>query len=133
MQSKLGHIYLYVSDLDKSFEFYKKFLEYLDYKEGFRADWGGSLIKDGTSIWLEQTPKDHSDVKYHRRRTGLNHLAFRVTSKENVDAFYEDFLKKNGIDTLYNTPKHFPEYEESYYAVFFEDPDGIKLEVAYYD
>lgn len=44
----------------------------------------------------------------------------------------DEFLVTNKIPTLYGTPKLFPEYEEGYYAVFFEDPDRIKLEVAYY-
>ena len=43
----------------------------------------------------------------------------------------KEFLKKNKINTLYNTLKKFPEYKKDYYAVFFEDPDKIKLEVTY--
>jgi len=133
MQSKLGHIYLYVSDLNRSYGFYKKLFEYIDYKENFKADWGCSFIKNGTSIWLEQTPTNYSEAKYHRKHTGLNHLAFTLLSREAVDEFYEEFIVKNSIPTLYDTPKAFPEYGESYYAVFFEDPDRIKLEIAYYD
>ena len=132
MESNLEHIYLYVSNLDKSYEFYKNFLEYLNYKEVLKADWGCAFMKDGISIWLEQTPQDHIDTKYHRRQTGLNHLAFKVKSKDDVDTFYKDFLEENKIETLYDTPKPFPEYDKNYYAVYFEDPDGIKLEIAYY-
>ncbi len=132
MQSNLGHVYIYVSDLDNSYKFYKDFLEYLGYKEIVKADWGFAFINNGTSLWFEQTSEKHLKDGYHRKRTGLNHLAFRVTSKENVDKFYKDFLKEKDIKTLYDTPKPFPEYEESYYAVYFEDPDRIKLEVAYY-
>jgi hypothetical protein len=30
-----------------------------------------------------------------------------------------------------SAPKEFPHYVDGYYAAFFYDPDGIKLEVAY--
>ena len=26
-------------------------------------------------------------------------------------------------------PRRYPEYDEDYYATFFEDPDGVRLEV----
>lgn len=133
MKSKLGHVYLYVSDLEKSFDFYKKFLEYLEYKEIGKYEWGFAFINEGASLWFERTPKDGLEAGYNRRRTGLNHLAFRVNSKEEVDKFGEEFLGKNNITTMYESPKEFPEYGGNYYAVYFTDPDGIKLEVAYYD
>lgn len=132
MKSKLGHVYIYISNVEKSYNFYKKLFETLEYKEVGKWDWGFAFIFDGTSIWFEQTPKKYIKDGYHRKKTGLNHLAFRVGSKENVDKFFKQFLEKNKIKTLYNTPKPFPEYADGYYAVFFEDPDRIKLEVAFY-
>lgn len=132
MKSKIGHIYLYVSDLKKSYDFYKKLLTLLAYRETVNKDWGFAFINDGTSIWFEKARTGHVDAGYHRKRIGLNHLAFRVNSKEEVDKFHVEFLKANNLPTLYDSPKPFPEYEDGYYAVFFEDPDRIKLEVAYY-
>ena len=132
MNSKIAHIYLYISNLKQSRDFYKEFLEILGYKEIVNEDWGCGFEKDETSIWLEQVSEDYKKDGYHRKRVGLNHLAFKVDSKEDVDRFTERFLKKNNIETLYKTPKKFPEYSEEYYAVFFEDPDMIKLEVTYY-
>lgn len=37
----------------------------------------------------------------------------------------------HGISTLYGAPREYPEYRHGYYGVFFEDPDRLKLEVAY--
>ena len=48
-----------------------------------------------------------------------------------MDRFHKEFLKPRKIKTLYSTPKKFPEYTKDYYAVFFEDPDRIKLEVCF--
>jgi catechol 2,3-dioxygenase-like lactoylglutathione lyase family enzyme len=132
MDSTIAHIYLYVSNLKSSREFYKEFLEILGYKEIVNEEWGSAFEKDDTSIWLEQVSGEYKKDGYHRKRVGLNHLAFRVDSKEDVDRFTKDFLKENSIETLYDTPKKFPEYSDDYYAVYFEDPDRIKLEVVFY-
>lgn len=132
MKSRIGHIYLYVSDLSKSYDFYNKLLSYLGYQGVVNEEWGFSFLNDGLSIWFEKARTGHIDKGYHRKRVGLNHLAFRVNAKEDVDKFYNEFLLRNNIPTLYNTPRVFNEYEEGYYAVYFEDPDRIKLEVSYY-
>jgi catechol 2,3-dioxygenase-like lactoylglutathione lyase family enzyme len=132
VNSVISHIYLYVSDLPKSFDFYNKLLTYLGYKNNFKADWGFAFKNGETSIWFEKARSGHIEKGYHRQRIGLNHIAFKVDSKEEVDKFYGEFLKPNGISTLYNTPKAFPEYTDKYYTVFFEDPDRIKLEVAFH-
>ena len=68
---------------------------------------------------------------YHRKAPGINHIAFKVSSKDEVDKFTKEFLKPNKVPTLYDTPHLFPEYSKKYYAVYFEDPDRIKLEVAF--
>lgn len=133
MNSKIAHVYLYVSNLKESREFYKEFLEILRYEEILNEDWGCGFEKEDTSIWLEQVSGEFEKEGYHRKRIGLNHLAFKVDSREDVDKFTDDFLKKNNIKTLYGTPKEYPEYSEDYYAVFFEDPDRIKLEVNFFN
>lgn len=132
MNSKISHIYLYVSDLKKSYAFYKSLLEYLNYREIVNEDWGFAFSRGDTSIWFEKARKGHIEKGFHRKRIGLNHLAFKVDSKEDVDKFHNQFLKPNDISTLYGSPKALPEYTEKYYAVYFEDPDRIKLEVAYH-
>ena len=65
---------------------------------------------------------------FHRRRVGLNHLAFWAESNEDVDRFHRQFLLPRKIQVLYGGPKKYPDYSPSYYAVYFEDPDRIKLE-----
>ena len=72
-------------------------LEYLDYKEFAKYKWGYAFEKDGTSIWFEKARKNFLKDGYHRKRIGLNHLAFWVESKEDVDKFNNEFLKKNKV------------------------------------
>jgi catechol 2,3-dioxygenase-like lactoylglutathione lyase family enzyme len=84
-----------------------------------------------TDFWIIQTEEKYKNLKYYRKGTGINHISFKVNSKDDVNKFVDEFLVKNKIKTLYKTPRIFPEYNKEYYAVFFEDPDRIKLEVTY--
>ena len=84
-----------------------------------------------TDFWIIETEEKHKAKGFHRKATGINHISFKANSKEDVDKFSKEFLNKNKIKPLYQTPKHFPEYIKDYYAVFFEDPDRIKIELTY--
>ena len=59
------------------------------------------------------------------------HFGLRLETKAEVDRFHEQFLLPNKVFVLYGGPKEYPQYTEGYYAVFFEDPDGFKLEAVY--
>lgn len=131
MKSTLNHLGLNVSDKELSFPFYKELLSYLGYELFEENESSLAMVTKSMGVWLHETHEKHKDTKYHRKGTGLNHIAFKVDSKEDVDKFYNEFLKPRSIKTLYGTPKHFPEYTDKYYAVFFEDPDRVKLEVMF--
>ena len=135
MKSFLYHLQINVSNPKKSLPFYKDLLTYLGYKIIDDGSWGfGATNKEKSSlgdIWVINTASKFKKNKFHRKSTGLNHLAFGVTKKSDVDVFIQKFLKPRMIMHLYGTPKEFPEYVKGYYAVFFEDPDRIKLEVTY--
>jgi catechol 2,3-dioxygenase-like lactoylglutathione lyase family enzyme len=66
----------------------------------------------------------------HRRRPGsLHHLAFKAESCEEVDQL---FIKIKGIGAdIIDPPQYYPQHGENYYALFFKDLDGIKLEIVY--
>lgn len=132
MKATLSHIQINVSDFDTSVKFYKEFLGYLDYEVTMEDEEVVGFDDGQCSIFLIKTPDKYKSNKFHRKNPGLNHLCFKVGSKENVDRFTNEFLNARNIKTLYDTPKLFAEYTDKYYAVFFEDPDRIKLEVAYY-
>jgi catechol 2,3-dioxygenase-like lactoylglutathione lyase family enzyme len=52
-----------------------------------------------------------------------------VSSREIVDRCWE-WVTEQGVETE-SPPKEFPHYSPGYYAAFFYDPDGIKLEVVH--
>ena len=128
MKGTLHHIEIYVSDLPKSKEFWNwLLLEELGYLVFQKWDAGISYKLHNTYLVLVQTEDDYLDIPYHRKRTGLNHLAFHAESKDQVDIVYEK-LKNRGVNILYED-KHPYAGGKDYYAVFFEDPDRIKVEI----
>ena len=56
-------------------------------------------------------------------------FCFKVNSVDKVNKLY-NILKDNTL--IFDKPANYPQYTEKYFAVFFADPDGIKLEVAHY-
>jgi catechol 2,3-dioxygenase-like lactoylglutathione lyase family enzyme len=131
MRASLYHVQVNVGAAARSFPFYRALLTYLEFRP-VHEDAQTLGFSDGTvDVWLIEAEARHAGFGFHRKRTGLNHLAFRVDSRGAVDRFAREFLEPREISTLYETPREFPEYAPGYYAVFFEDPDRLKLEVVH--
>jgi glyoxylase I family protein len=131
MQARVYHVQLNVRDAGVSLPFYRALLDYLDYRVTHDGPDVLGMSNGTTDFWLIATPSDRRRHAPHRKNPGLNHVAWRVTSRGDVDRFHEDFLKSRGLPALYGGPREYPEYRPGYYAVFFEDPDRLKLEVVH--
>jgi catechol 2,3-dioxygenase-like lactoylglutathione lyase family enzyme len=123
----LHHVEIYVSDLERSVAFWTPFMAKLGY-EPDRWPGGMNYVKDREAYFcLLQAPSEHLAAGYHRKRVGLNHLAFRGRSKAHVDEIAA-WVKASGYAILYDS-----EYPYAggpgYYALYCEDPDRMKLEV----
>ena len=129
MKTTLNHLQIYVSDRRTSFPFYRELLTYLGYRVIHEDESHLGMRNEPTDIWLKETPEENKDNR--RKNTGIDHIAFGVSKKEDVDRFCQEFLIPRNIKPLYDSPRHFPEYTETYYAVYFKDPDRIKLEVVF--
>ena len=123
----IHHIEIYVSDLKSSINFWSWFLEELGYKSFQSWESGHSWKIEETYIVFVQAEERFMGVPYHRCRVGLNHLAFHADSRQQVDAITEK-LEQMGVKILY-TDKHPFAGGEKHYAVYFEDPDRIKVEL----
>ena len=124
----LHHVELYVSDLERSCAFWTPFMAML----GYEAErWSGGMnylrAEEETYYCLLPAPAEHVAAGYHRKRVGLNHLAFRAESRAQVDRIAE-WVKDSGHALLYEDRHPFAGGPD-YYAVFCEDPDRMKLEV----
>ncbi|MCB0367923.1 MAG: DJ-1/PfpI family protein [Bdellovibrionales bacterium] len=127
-EGKLHHVEIYVSDLERSKQFWSWLLcEHLGYKEYQKWNSGVSYKINDTYIVFVQTETKHLEPSYNRCRTGLNHLAFHGKSQLHIDELTKA-LKERNITILYED-KHPFAGGQGNYAVFFEDPDRIKVEV----
>lgn len=128
MNGIIHHIEIYVSDLKKTILFWEWLLtKKFTYEIYQQWDSGISFKLGETYIVFVQTEKKYLSNPYNRKNTGLNHLAFHCSSKEFVGTLTKELKEKN-INILY-ADKHPYAGGENYYAVFFEDPDRIKVEV----
>lgn len=130
MESALGHIGISLSSAEEPFVFWKDLLEFLNFE--IEPDGNHFDATDGhSSLCVQVTELDYQKPSFHRKRTGLSHIAFQVGSAGMVDAFVNEFLEPRQIEALYGGAKEYPDYTPGYYAVYFEDPDRIKVEVYY--
>lgn len=123
----LHHIEIYVSDLQRTIQFWDWFLDELGYKVHQQWSSGISWKYGSTYLVFVQADQKYMDITYHRCRVGLNHLAFHANSKEQVDEVTLKLQEKK-IQILYQN-KHPFAGGEHHYAVYFEDPDRIKVEL----
>lgn len=124
----LHHIEINVSDLQKSVAFWGWLLEELGYRSYQKWEGGQSWKLGDTYIVFVQTEERFLDVPYHRCRVGLNHLAFYAESRHHVDELTRR-LEEKGISILYSNQHPFAG-GDNHYAVYFEDPDRMKVELA---
>jgi catechol 2,3-dioxygenase-like lactoylglutathione lyase family enzyme len=131
VKARLYHVQVNVRDAAVSLPFWTALLGFLEYRVVHAERDVAGFSNGTTDLWLMATEPAQAGPGFHRKRAGLNHVAFRVERREDVDRFRREFLDARGLPTLYDTPRDFPEYSPGYYAVFFEDPDRIKLEVVH--
>ncbi len=127
MKGCLHHIELYVKDLNKSTEFYGWLLGRLGYQVYQQWEQGISYKLDNCYLVLVQVEHRFLDIPYHRCRAGLNHLAFHGENRAFIDEITTE-LKAKGVTILY-PEKHPQAGGKDSYALFFEDPDRMKLEI----
>ncbi|MBI2573646.1 VOC family protein [Candidatus Woesearchaeota archaeon] len=123
-----GHLKLTVSDFQKSNIFYSLLFDMLGFEQiSIKEQSAGWVTPQGFGIWIAQAKI--TDLKPVFSAPGFHHLCLKATSPQQVDAIYT--LMKNQT-FIFDPPQKYSKYTEKYYAFFFADPDGMKLEVAYY-
>lgn len=123
------HFDLVVSDLDRSLEFYRALLEPLGYTRAsdIAGEHGERVVYlGGSGIVSVSLREAQIPGAYDRYRVGIHHVAFEAPSRQAVDERLR-WAREQGAE-IENDPKEYS-YMPGYYAGFFYDPDGIKLEV----
>jgi glyoxylase I family protein len=130
----IGHLDLVVSSLERSLGFYRGLLGPLGYTRvreivGERGETVHYLSISGCfegSLGLREARSAAADAPYDRYAVGVHHLCFNAPGREVVDERHR-WLRAQGA-RVESEPREY-DYAPGYYAVFFYDPDGIKLEV----
>ncbi|HEY7207477.1 MAG TPA: VOC family protein [Gaiellaceae bacterium] len=125
----VNHVDLVVSSIERSLPFYRELLGPLGWHrisevEGERGETIFYLTGPETAIGLREAQSD--GLEHDRYRVGLHHLCFEAPTRAAVDE-RADWLHDQGA-RIESGPEEFA-YTPGYYAVFFYDPDGIKLEI----
>ncbi len=120
----IDHLVLSVGDLARSKEFYGKVLGFLGFKLKYEYEDMAGWSNGKTLFWIAAADARGRKRRYRKGDIGFHHYAFELGSRKDVDALGA-FLAANGM-TVLDPPGEY--YESSYYAVYFADPDGMKLE-----
>lgn len=121
------HLIVNASDLERSRGFYGWLLPQLGYPGVRHAPDASGWFGDAGSFWVKRAdPRLGTD--FSKDRVGLCEVAFRAGSRAEVDRLGRE-LAAAGLPVL-DPPREY-DYVPGYYAVFFSDPDGMKLELVH--
>lgn len=128
-----SHLDLNVSDPARSLPFYDLVLGELGYRRHDiapdRAAWSITVAGRATFGIEIRPPRETAPRDRHERYTpGIDHLAFHAASREQVDRIHAALVAAG--HPVADPPAEY-DYTPGYYAVAFDDPDGIRLEVVH--
>ncbi len=119
----IDHLGIRVSDYARSKAFYGKLFAFLGFEVSDEYPEMIGWTNGKTRYWITQADERGRKRKYRAGDVGFHHYAFQLRSRKDVDAL-QAFLDENQVRVV--DPAG--EYYDDYYAVFFLDPDGLKLE-----
>lgn len=117
--SGIAHATLTVLDVSRTRMFYERL-----FKQKFNMDddKSFSLLAVGIPCWFTEWDKASPNDKFDERRVGLDHIAFRLKSMEEleevVNRLNEMGIRNAGVER----------FDSKYPYVAFRDPDNIQTE-----
>ena len=125
----IDHIYISVSQLARSEKYYDQIMPLLGFKKNTFPNEGELHIQYYNRHFGYVLRPAQSKAAPGSLAPGLHHICFRVEDCAAVDWIAQQF----GVLRIeHSTAQHYPEYAPDYYAIFFSDPDGIRLEITNY-
>jgi extradiol dioxygenase family protein len=129
---KIDHLVLSVKDIKESKKFYKAlFVDFLDYQISLESE--DFLAIDFSGQFLLEICQEHPEFKnssFDRYRVGLHHFGLTIENYKQINELYIKLLELGAV--ILDPPRFYPEYSENYYALFYEDPNGFKMEFVSY-
>jgi catechol 2,3-dioxygenase-like lactoylglutathione lyase family enzyme len=123
----LDHLYITVTDFPRAEKFYDAIMERLGFRKGDRAI-GGDPHAHYFNQSLQYTirPARGRSAQHDPYAPGLHHVCLQVANRSAVDEAHRELIR---LGVAATQPREYPEYNDDYYATFFSDPDGIRLEI----
>ncbi len=126
---RVHHVFVNVTDMGRARTFYDWLMPLLGYETSWGWDTGHGYLSPHGSFWVKVADPRFAADAFHKDRVGLCEIAFAAKSRDEVDALGRALVAR-GVPVL-AAPREYPEYVAGYYAVFFSDPDGMKLELVH--
>jgi glyoxylase I family protein len=133
MLTGLAHVDLACRDVERSVAFYLDVLGPLGLQAPpvtFEGEQGETINylrfpeAGSGSIGLRAASVEQEFALY---APGLHHIAFAVATPDDVRVAHEGAVREGA--EIVHPPTPFPRYHPDYFATFFLDPDGFRVEV----
>lgn len=125
----IEHIYISVTDMARSEAFYDRAMQVLGFRNNaFHLDGDPHIQYFNRHFGYVLRPVKSAGA-HDPYSPGLHHLCLRVDAVDDVVSVAAA-LRVAGIHAT--QAKLYPDYAPDYWATFFTDPDGIRLEVTNY-
>ncbi len=124
--SMMSHVSIGTNDFDAAVSFYDRVLAPLGAKRVMEHPGAVAYGKAFPEFWV-QSPIDGKPAQVGNG----THFGFFAPDKASVDAFYRTAIAAGARDDGPPGPRQ--EYGAPYYGCFVRDPDGHKIEAAFWD
>jgi catechol 2,3-dioxygenase-like lactoylglutathione lyase family enzyme len=118
------HVGIEVSDIQRSKKFYTEALKPIGYR--MIREYGVTPDRPVASAGFGEPPRADLWIYQGAPLAAVTHIAFQVSKRALVDAFYEAAIAAGGRDN--GKPGLRPQYSAAYYGAFVLDPDGYNIE-----
>ncbi|MFI4987565.1 MAG: VOC family protein [Alphaproteobacteria bacterium] len=122
----IDHLVIRVADFAKSKRFYGKVLGCLGFALKYEFDHTAGWSNGKTLFWIGEADAEGKRHPHRIGNIGFHHYAFELARRRDVDELYAALKRAKAV--VVDPPADYPDYGKGYYAVFFLDPDGLKLE-----
>ena len=125
----IDHLVISVGDFERSKAFYDKVLGALGFRLKHQYSDMAGWSNGKTLFWIAQADAEGQRHKHRKGNIGFHHYAFELSRRADVDELYRT-LQEYGVEVP-DPPDDY--YEGGYYAVYFLDPDGLRMEAMVFD
>jgi catechol 2,3-dioxygenase-like lactoylglutathione lyase family enzyme len=120
----IAHVGIQVSDIERSKKFYSEALKPIGYQ--MIREYGATPSRPRASAGFGESSRADLWIYQGEPEAASTHIAFQVSRRALVDAFYQAAIAAGGKDN--GRPGLRPQYSPNYYGGFVLDPDGYNIE-----